>query len=224
MALEKGKERGLFNEYSVENAEALSFQDEEFDIVFCKEAFHHFPRAIMGLYEMIRVAKHAVILIEPQVWRRVRIAVDPLKLLPRLLKDIIRRRKTDLRSFVSENAYRGGYEGSGNYIYATSYSEVEQIVRGIDLPGFAWKGFVDNHEAGAEFAKAEDNNPIFSRIKSRIREQEESLKSEPVSAYPLAVTVIFKSLPDAGVLAGLSEAGFEVRSDTRNPVINAIQD
>jgi len=63
--LREGKERGLFDKYSVENAEDLSFDDNSFDVVFCKEAFHHCPRPIIALYEMIRVAREVVILIEP---------------------------------------------------------------------------------------------------------------------------------------------------------------
>ena len=51
--------------YEIENMEALSYKSSSFDLVFVKEALHHVPRPILGLYEMLRVAKKAVIFIEP---------------------------------------------------------------------------------------------------------------------------------------------------------------
>jgi SAM-dependent methyltransferase len=43
-----------FKNFQKENAEQLSFEDESFDFVLCKEAYHHFPRPMIALYEMIR--------------------------------------------------------------------------------------------------------------------------------------------------------------------------
>ena len=45
--LKEGKEKGLIPEFKKENAEKLSFMDEEFDYVLCKEAYHHFPRPMI---------------------------------------------------------------------------------------------------------------------------------------------------------------------------------
>lgn len=70
------KEQGIIKEYAVENAEHLSFEDNSFDYILCKETFHHFPRPYLAVYEMLRVAKEAVILIEPQ---------DPVGKMPLLL-------------------------------------------------------------------------------------------------------------------------------------------
>lgn len=55
--LEESRRRGLIDTYAVENAESLSFPDESFDLVFCKESYHHFPRPALALYEMLRVPK-----------------------------------------------------------------------------------------------------------------------------------------------------------------------
>jgi ubiquinone/menaquinone biosynthesis C-methylase UbiE len=63
--LKEAKDLGYITEYKVENAESLSFHDSEFDYVFCKESYHHFPRPMLALYEMLRVAKRGVILVEP---------------------------------------------------------------------------------------------------------------------------------------------------------------
>lgn len=50
---------------SVEDTERLSFADESFDYVFIAASLHHLPRPLVGLYELIRVARHGVIVIEP---------------------------------------------------------------------------------------------------------------------------------------------------------------
>lgn len=51
--------------YVNQNIEKISFKAKSFDLVFVKEAIHHVPRPILALYEMLRVAKKAVIFIEP---------------------------------------------------------------------------------------------------------------------------------------------------------------
>lgn len=63
--LKKTKGLKLIECYKKENAECLSFKDMQFDYVLCKEAFHHFPRPFIALYEMIRIARMGVVLIEP---------------------------------------------------------------------------------------------------------------------------------------------------------------
>ncbi|EMG38436.1 methylase involved in ubiquinone/menaquinone biosynthesis [Desulfocurvibacter africanus PCS] len=63
--LEHAKAIGFIPEYSVENAEKLSFANGSYDYVLCKEAFHHFPRPMIALYEMLRVATKGIVLIEP---------------------------------------------------------------------------------------------------------------------------------------------------------------
>ncbi len=53
--LEQAKNAGMIDKYGVENAEGLSFDSDEFEFSFCKEAYHHFPRPLLGVYEMIRL-------------------------------------------------------------------------------------------------------------------------------------------------------------------------
>ena len=48
--LKIGKEIGFIKDYKKENAESLSFEDNQFDYVLIK-AFHHFPRPWIALYE-----------------------------------------------------------------------------------------------------------------------------------------------------------------------------
>ena len=78
--LQRAKAAGYIKNFQKENAEQLSFEDESFDFVLCKEAYHHFPRPMIALYEMIRVAKRGVVLIEPDESRRpMGLAARPLR-------------------------------------------------------------------------------------------------------------------------------------------------
>ncbi|MGD1703998.1 class I SAM-dependent methyltransferase [Dapis sp. BLCC M229] len=49
----------------VMNAENLDIPNESYDLVLVQDGLHHLPRPVLGLTEMIRVAKKAVIMIEP---------------------------------------------------------------------------------------------------------------------------------------------------------------
>lgn len=50
---------------SVADAEAMSFPDESFDVVLVQDGLHHLARPMLGYTEMLRVARRAVIVIEP---------------------------------------------------------------------------------------------------------------------------------------------------------------
>ncbi len=51
--------------YQKENGEKLSLPDHSFDLVLVKEGLHHLSRPVLGLYEMLRVCRQAVIIMEP---------------------------------------------------------------------------------------------------------------------------------------------------------------
>jgi len=61
--LREAVEKGLIQEFSKENAEDLSFDDERFDYAFCKESLHHFPRPYLAIYEMLRVSQKGIVLL-----------------------------------------------------------------------------------------------------------------------------------------------------------------
>lgn len=52
-------------ETKVMNAENLDIPDESYDLVLVQDGLHHLPRPVLGLTEMIRVSKKAVMMIEP---------------------------------------------------------------------------------------------------------------------------------------------------------------
>jgi hypothetical protein len=51
--------------YQKQNSENISIPPRSYDLVMCKEGLHHLARPVLGLYEMLRIAKTAVVIIEP---------------------------------------------------------------------------------------------------------------------------------------------------------------
>lgn len=47
------------------NAENMDLEDESFDLVFVRAGLHHLSRPVLGVTEMIRVARKAIIFFEP---------------------------------------------------------------------------------------------------------------------------------------------------------------
>src|SRR5262245_21245291 len=151
--LKRSKEEGRIRHYRVENAESLSFESDEFDYVFCKESYHHFPQPLNALYEMLRVARKAVILVEPND-----VCDSPFTRLKHGLKSVIR---------GGTHPDAGNYEESGNYIYSVSKRELEKVALGLNLAGIATKGLSDCFVEGCEFAPASWKSPIYRKIRIR---------------------------------------------------------
>ena len=63
--IQLAKDKGLVDEFSEQDMNNLKFEDNSFDFVFTKESLHHLSKPYAGIYEMLRVAKKGVILIEP---------------------------------------------------------------------------------------------------------------------------------------------------------------
>jgi len=118
--------RGWISECSAQNAERLTFPDSSFDFVLCKETYHHLPRPAVAFYEMLRVARIAVVFIEPN-----RLAATP----PGFSRTLVKR--------ATGRAVMAEYEPSGNYIFRLSLPEIIEMSRAIDLPAVAWRYYND---------------------------------------------------------------------------------
>jgi 2-polyprenyl-3-methyl-5-hydroxy-6-metoxy-1,4-benzoquinol methylase len=145
--LKEAKLEGLISDYSKQNAEKLSFGDNSFDYVMCKEAYHHFPRPTMAVYEMLRVCKKAVIVI-----------AEPLDILSKMsllifIKNLLDKINPSLINALWKNRF--SFEHVGNYVYKVSEREIEKLAMGIGLPLIAFK-YV-NIDAGVAYK-------ILSRI------------------------------------------------------------
>lgn len=199
--LKKAKEDGRIDRYSVENAEALSFAAGSFDYVFCKDAYHHFPRPHLALYEMLRVARKAVVLIEPNdIPKPVALVEEPLRKLAGLPRP---RTPAD-------------YEPSGNYIYTLSRRELEKVALGMNLPAIATKGLCDHYIAGCEFARAQWRDPIYLRIRARCLLQS-ALARTAIRDKPILMTVLFITDPDVAIADAFRQHGWDLRALPRNP-------
>jgi len=111
---------GWVDEVQSADVEDLPFADESIDCVIAKEAFHHWPRPMLGFYEMLRVAHKAVLLIEPYDYMH-----EPPRPLPR------------------KEMYNDNYEDVGNYIYQVSLREILKAAWSLYLPAVAAAGFND---------------------------------------------------------------------------------
>lgn len=119
---------GWVDEVKDADIEQLPFKDNSYDCVIAKEAFHHWPRPMLGVYEMLRCAKKAVLLIEP--YDCYLGAVKPL---------------IDKEDFVDQ------YEEIGNYKYQISLREIQKVAWSLYLPAIAAIGFNDPYEPNKDY-------------------------------------------------------------------------
>ena len=64
-ALEQCRQRDPRLETQCLDAEGLDVPDEAYDLVLVQDGLHHLPRPVLGFTEMLRVARRAVVVIEP---------------------------------------------------------------------------------------------------------------------------------------------------------------
>ncbi len=208
--LEQAKQAGIISNYKVENAEKLSFENNEFDFTFCKESYHHFPRPHIALYEMIRVSKKGVVLIEPN-------EIYPLTGLQLFLYRV----KSFLKKIIGKPIHHTDYwrfEDSGNYVYAVSKREIEKIALGIQLPTIALYYFNDYYEAGVEHEEATSNSVLFKKVKRKIKWAD--IKSKyGLQKYSGIIAIIFKEKPSTELEQKMKKNGFEVIHLPSNPYL-----
>jgi hypothetical protein len=106
------------------DVENIDYPDCSVDIVVAKEAFHHWPRPMLGLYEMLRVARRAILLIEPN--------------------DVFR--GSSVEPHCSPDAYSDQYEEVGNYKYQISVRELLKAAWSLYLPMCATIGLNDPYK------------------------------------------------------------------------------
>lgn len=208
--LETSKNEGLFQHYSVENAEKLSFPDDSFDYVFCKEAFHHFPRPYQAVYEMIRVARKGIILIEPH---------DPISRMPLLLamRNVLDSCRTDLLERYWKNRY--SFEEVGNYVFKLSERECEKMAMGLHLPAVAFKGIQNNYyNKSVADQPANESSAAFRKLSSTIRFHT-ALSKLGLMPYQVLGAIIFKQKPDSATIDKLNSEKYRTYIFPKNPYL-----
>jgi ubiquinone/menaquinone biosynthesis C-methylase UbiE len=203
--LEEAKRAGKISDYRVENAEALSFPDASFDYVFIKEALHHCPRPFLAVYEMLRVARHGVIIVEP---------TEPAD-------SFARRALFRLRWLTGRQRHfhETRYEGSGNYAYAFSEQDLEKVCLGLDLPQLAVKTFSDYYVKGLEFERPRFTSRRYLKTRGVIFAND-LLSACGLSKRNRIMACLMKTPLDEQTRERFRQRGWKVTDLPRNPYLS----
>lgn len=204
------KEFNFITKYSAQNAEELSFQDQSIDYILCKESYHHFPRPYAALYEMLRVAKKGIVIIEPQ---------DPIGKMPFLLfiSNFLENIKRGMSNKIWKNRF--SYEPVGNFVYKVSEREFEKLAAGLNLPMIAIRKINPNFWfAGSEKIPALNTNKIFMKIHFKKKLRDILSKIGIIPSQTLSI-VVFKTLPDAILKNDMKKNGYRFVEIPKNPYL-----
>lgn len=205
--LKIANQRGLIGTYSAENAEALRFNDGQFDYVYCKEALHHFEKPYAALYEMHRVARKAVVITEP---RDTSIDKEPLALLKEFAKFLLGK----------QVVHGNGFEEIGNYIYGLSERELEKFQLGLNQQFVAFIGCNDVYVTGVEFVPMDATQTADVRIRDSVLSKIASLDrlcKMGLKKSTLLTAILFKETPSQELIGKLERVGWQVRMLPKNP-------
>jgi 2-polyprenyl-3-methyl-5-hydroxy-6-metoxy-1,4-benzoquinol methylase len=227
--LRASKDRGFIEEYAIENAERLSFGNESFDYVFCKESLHHFPRPFAALYEMLRVCSEAVFIVEPNDTYEASYPEQMSSQRPARLSRILRAARMAVHELLGRKPgwmprpklqfNSPDWENSGNYVYAISRREIEKVALGLNLPQLAVKGLNDHYVQGCEFEPADESrSEIFRQLVQTIREKDR-LCRERAGDYNMIMAGLFARAMRAETRAKFEASGWEVIDLPANPYI-----
>jgi len=206
--LKEAKEIGYIEAFGKENAEALSFEDKKFDFAFCKESYHHFPRPMIALYEMLRVVRGGVVLIEP----------SDSYIISSIFEIPLRNLKNFVKVKIRKQNMRHDFEESGNYLYRISRREIEKVALGMNLKTVAFKGINDYYTIGVENEKVSDKGKLFKRVRFLIGIQN-ILSKLRLLQYGLLAAIIFKDEVDQTLRKRLSAHGYQIIDLPTNPYV-----
>jgi SAM-dependent methyltransferase len=207
--LAEAKSEGLIENYQKINVEHIDYSDNSFDYVSCREAFHHFPRAYLGLYEMIRVSKKAAIIIEP---------IDILTKMPLLLlvKNILDRINPLLINKLWKNRF--SFEKVGNYVFKISEREIEKMAMGIGLRLIAFKGINILTNCKENSIVVPHDRELLREIQRKFRFQDFLCRMK-IIPYNNICCVIFKEYPDPNTITKMRDLGYKIIDLPANPYL-----
>ena len=194
-------QRGYIEKFRADNAERLAAADDSHDFVLCKESYHHFPRQAIAFYEMLRVSRRAVILIEPQ-----ETSIKLLDHAKQVIKKVIRHDKTAV------------FEESGNFVYKVDIGEIEKMMTALNYQMIAVCRFNDfYHPRLSHRPFASRSLPTFiTRLGIKVQNLLCRLKTMD---YGLACVVAFKFAPAEDIARDLRRHGFRLRYLPKNPYL-----
>ena len=219
--LKLAQEKGLIGGYSIQNAEQLTFNSQSFDYAFCKESLHHFPRPYVALYELLRVSRKGVFIIEPNdSWNAFQSTAGTLIQLLQIARTHVRNSLRYLTQIQPQIHFSPpGWEVSGNYQFAVSRRELEKIALGLNLPQIVFKGLNDHYVEGCEFEPADSGkSSIFREIVNQIKSQDDQCKKGRRDFSLLMAGILTEPLDSKERLA-FENAGWTVKDLPRNPYL-----
>lgn len=205
--LEKIKDSGYIDDCLELNAESLSLQDNSYDFVLTKETLHHLQRPYLGIYEMLRVCRKAICIIEP--------ATHYPSTIPTCLRQIFRRIARRPGSQTNPLLPKARYEDCGNYLYMFNPFELTQaaLAMGITSVAYRYSHVVTRCPDGLPKAEAER----WKKQKSRKHALMDKLVGD--AGRKLLTFMIFKSGIDQSQRKRLEAAGFQVPTLKKNHVL-----
>lgn len=187
------------------NAESIALDDEAYDFVLCKEAFHHFARPMVGLYEMLRVARQGVILLaEPNGNDRKR----PLDIVKSWIKRFLRR-GTELAN--------DRFESSGNFIYGPALHEVWKAAAALQYRHLYFLYLNDFFHAETAARPMSDGRARrITRFAIGVQDLAAQLR---LMSWGSVTILLLKQEPTTEQAERLAKAGFRPCDVPRNPYI-----
>ncbi len=223
--LGKAKDMGYVSKIEKTNAEKMHFPDDSFDYAFCKGSYHHFPRPMVALSEMLRVCSKGVCLIEPQdqhIFTRDRIRKFPPKdLLWRAFVNYVRtsflkKEPISVIGEIGQPDLNPIYEDVGNYVYEISKAELTKVCYGQNFDAIAFKDMNEHYIRGGEYAVINPPSAIFTQLKSELDVMDKAC-NEGKQNYNYLVAFMFKKMPSDAMINDLKKIGFEFKKLTKNP-------
>jgi len=187
------------------DAHDIDLPDESFDYTMCKEAYHHFERPAVGLYEMLRVSRKAVIMLcEPCCSDRWYI----LDVLKRNLK-IVLRKNTPWSD--------PEFEASGNYIYGLSLRETTKIATALQI-GPIFHSYLSDFWVPGLVSRPKSDKLAAVVMHSAVGLQN-CLSRLGLMSWGKITIIVFKSEPSPATANALKRAGLRRMAIKRNPHI-----
>ncbi|RZK76074.1 MAG: methyltransferase domain-containing protein, partial [Pedobacter sp.] len=203
----KARDAGVIIDFAAENAENLSFGDGAFDYLLCKESYHHFPKPYAALYEMIRVSRKAIILMEPH---------DPIAKMPLLLFFL---NLTVSCPFLQRKVWKNrfSFEPVGNFVYKVSEREFEKFAAGLQLPAVAFK-YINPNFYHKDNERKEASLTVWPFLVMRLKKFVlDTLMRLKIIPGQVLSAIIFKELPNSEEQKRLKRAGYKIVLIPKNP-------
>ena len=174
-------------------------------IVFMKETLHHLARPYLGLYEMLRVAREGVVLIEPHYNHLALHRIGVKWLVRHLLRRLIGRyRVPDFHVMPAEE-----YEASGNFVFRLNPYELAQIARSAGVPTLVLGYSHFFYQTGCEKITGTALRELIAQKQCDFHRSDEKYG---IDSRPLLIALLWKTPLSSDFDRALKENGFKIFS------------